>query len=870
MSDFEVEGGHGPEFQFTSLNQDDRQGIVMLSADANQAGYAPVTVNGLALSALGATADLDGQWDYPGGGLASWRHIAATGRDIYVRVTQKGYLFPLGHRAIVVMVVERVLVPDPVKPDWYDAYLQVERYIRVLQPEKNYPATGQPFGNNDWPFSSVEILTTVSPLLDAPRSSPGPDCPPLGGASGGSSSSYFQAFLPTSGGSAVPWDLVATDLAGHKVHLKIPLYFFAGQAGGYPVSQYDGGGLAKFVDAYNAVPAGYRQAQGNGAQLKLAPEAGGPANGTTHPLVVLTLGAASTIEDPNVPTKGLHYPSPPSSTALGDQDQPAFYPVVAQAQVHLQAADALSRGSFSDSSGDGVVLEYYAAYVANGLGDTAPPPSNPGAVYARFADAVAGNAPLLQFPADAVGGLGCPNGHMIGLSAIAGPVSGDSTSGASAQDDLDNYASSGAAVPANYFKQLTGQAQTALSQFLGGLPLGGIVKEFVNAKGGAPNITANLDQSTGVLTVSYTLTATLASWPGSAGPQASLGTVFEPASDDGQFQLTATATVAPDGTATYDVAGSVDPFTLNLFGNVTPAWVVTVPFNAVSFTATNGQKPQVQVSIGTVSFEGVLSFVNALQDFLSELGGDGLSISVTASQLDASFSLSLPSIGMGVFSLTGIALSTGLTIPFLGGPALAQFGFASQENPFQLTVCMFGGGGFFSIGLGFGGIQQIQAQFQFEGSFELDIVVASGGLTLAAGVYYSYAAPTSSGVAGTTTLTGFVRLTGELSVLGLISISAELDLSLTWTSPNSVEGTASLTVTIHLVFFSVSPSITVHKQFSGGGDPPGESAASMRPAVGAAGPDGPVRLPLPPVKPVLFHDLVNQGTWDQYVAAFGA
>ncbi|HMK97070.1 MAG TPA: hypothetical protein VK425_05940, partial [Acidimicrobiales bacterium] len=502
-----------------------------------------------------------------------------------------------------------------------------------------------------------------------------------------------------------------------------------------------------------------------------------------------------------------------------------------------------------------------------GLGDTAPPSSNPGAVYAQFADAIAGNAPLLQFPADSVGGLGCPNGHMIGVSAIAGPVSGDSTSGSSAQSDLDSYAGSGSASPANYFKALTSQAQTALSQFLGGLPLSGIVKAFINPKGGAPNITASLDQSTGVLTVTYTLTTTLAAWPGSSGPEASLGTVFEPSSSGGgQLQLMATATVAPDGTTTYDVKGSIDPFNLYLFGNVSPEWVVTVPFNSMSFTSVAGQKPQVQVSVGTVSFEGVLSFVNALEQFLSELGGGGFSISVTASELDASFSISLPSIGMGVFTLSGIGLSAGLTIPFLGGPAVAQFGFASQENPFQLTVMMFGGGGFFLVGLGFGGIQQIQAQFQFEGSFELDIVVASGGLTLAAGVYYSYTAPTVPGTAGTTTLTGFVRLTGELSVLGLISISAELDLSLTYQSPNYVEGTASLTVTIQLVFFSVSPSITVHKQFSGGSDPPGEEGAR----IAALGADGPAPLPPSAVKPVLFTDVVDQSTWDDYVAAFGA
>lgn len=886
MSTFSVQDDEGPKFQFTSLDQSYRRDIILLSGDANLPGFARVTANAFELSALGAFADLLGEWDYPDPAprgdpaisLASWRHIAVTGRDIYVRVTTKGYLFPLGHKAVLVSVVERVIVADPVRSNFADAYLQIQEYIRVLQPVKSYPAPGQPFGTNDWPFSSVAILTSVSPLLDQPNGSGAPqDNPPVGPVTN-AGGIYPQVFLPTSGGAPVLWDLVATDLAGHELHLRLPLCFFAAANGGTSVDEFDADKAKAYVTAYNNLSAN-RQASAGGAPLRFAPEAGGPAGGTTHPVVSITLGAATTVLDPNAPPS-FTYPSPMSQSQLGSAGQPAFYPVLSDIQARLSAADALSGGSFSDSSGDGVVLQYYPNYVVGGLPAGHPPSSNKGAVYAQFKDAIlSGNAPLLRFPANLVGGLGNPNGHMLGLSAIAGPVAGDSSSAANAQSSLDKYAGSGASPPSEYFAPLTGQAQAALSQFLGGLPLAGIIKQFgVDMPGGAPNITSNLDPSTGVLTVTYMMTADLTPFP-SSGP---VTNIFVPnPGGNQQLTLTATATVAPDGTTTYDVNGSIDPFTINLFGDSGDTYLVLVPFNSLTFSAQNGQKPQVQVAIGgvpgpdnTVTFEGYLSFVNALQQFLADMGGSGLSIAVTGDELDATFSLGLPSVGLGMFSLSGISLTAGLTIPFLGGPAVALFGFASSENPFTLTVAMFGGGGFFLLGLGFGGIQQVQAQFQFEGSFQLDLVVASGGITLAAGIYYSYNAPTAPNTAGVTTISGFVRLTGELSVLGLISISAELDLVLTYQSPNSVEGTASLTVTINLCFFSLSPSITVHKQFSGGGgDPPGPDAVELdRLELDGDGADLPKPTkPAKPVKPILFVDIVpDAATWDNYIGAFGA
>src|SRR6202034_4783503 len=86
----------------------------------------PVTVEHFSLSSLGATARLKGKWDPPSDDNSSkcwdaltveeWRHIAALGRDIYVRMVYKGYLLPIGIRASLVKVTERQFVRDTHDP----------------------------------------------------------------------------------------------------------------------------------------------------------------------------------------------------------------------------------------------------------------------------------------------------------------------------------------------------------------------------------------------------------------------------------------------------------------------------------------------------------------------------------------------------------------------------------------------------------------------------------------------------------------------------------------------------------------------------------------------------------------------------------
>ncbi len=211
----------------------------------------------------------------------------------------------------------------------------------------------------------------------------------------------------------------------------------------------------------------------------------------------------------------------------------------------------------------------------------------------------------------------------------------------------------------------------------------------------------------------------------------------------------------------------MDAFTITILEE---AQVIQIPFGAsdgstpgATFTASSGAKSSIQVNVGQPTFLGALDFVNTLEQFLSDIGGSGVSIDVGPTQISASLSLSLPSVGVGVFNLENLALSASVVVPFLGGATVATFGFCSQEQPFSLTVLCFGGGGYLLVGVGLHSLQSLTASFDFEGQLALDLGVASGGVSVMAGITFSYAA----GHPGST-LTGFVRITGEVEVLGIL------------------------------------------------------------------------------------------------------
>lgn len=289
----------------------------------------------------------------------------------------------------------------------------------------------------------------------------------------------------------------------------------------------------------------------------------------------------------------------------------------------------------------------------------------------------------------------------------------------------------------------------------------------------------------------------------------------------------------------YQATASLDNFKVNLFG------FVIIWFEDLKFVAKKGQKPDVTVNLrqgdDAIQFGGPLEFVNELRNLIPSNGfSDPPNIAVTPSGISASYSLNLPAVGVGIFTLSGVSLGAGFNLPFDSKPASVKFNFSERQSPFSLTVSMLGGGGFFAIGISSRGVQEIEAALEFGAGVAIDLGVASGSVEIKAGVYFHWLEPVPD--KGSIDLAGYVRLHGELCILGIISASLTFNLQLAYhkeSGKSNVWGEATLVIEIEILFFSADVSVRCRREFAGSDSDP------------------------------KFKDLMpDQGTWDEYCSAF--
>ena len=273
-----------------------------------------------------------------------------------------------------------------------------------------------------------------------------------------------------------------------------------------------------------------------------------------------------------------------------------------------------------------------------------------------------------------------------------------------------------------------------------------------------------------------------------------------------------TVTPLDGGEATSELRGELRNFALQFAG------VIRISFERLAFVARPSRKPDITAEGFALQFLGPLQFINTLQEILPQDGfSDPPAISVSPAGISAGYSLAIPTVGVGIFSLQNLSLGTALAIPFNDQPASFRFAISERHHPFIVTVSLFGGGGFFALGVGAKGVESIEAAIEFGGNIALNLGVASGGVSVMAGMYF--------GMTGqTTTLTGYLRVNGYLSVLGLISLSVEFYLAFTYRDKgggrSEIWGQATVTVSVKVAFISTSVSLSIERRFArAAGDP---------------------------------------------------
>lgn len=839
----------------------------------------PVPVSRLMLSSLGAWMDLRGEWELlPDMGLSvqEWRHRGTLGRDHYVRVVYKGFLLPFMHGASLIKITERKFHPSS---PGNTAYLRQRMFILVRQPEKTYLPTGVRNPNNEqydfsMPFTWVRINTLVTPNLDDPATATSESQPANVGQ---------DMFWPHVGTRPFFFHLTGEDMDGRRVEFRAPLLFVStnnnvaydlnpmqqaqtdihnrpaefkqynlnGQKMAFADSQIPGDTTLetssltfeievpnnprytalRLAQGTDDIPRAYPRLVGAQVSIPAIRHLAGvqQATGVTLHSTYLKNGFAKNGNNAQV-----FFQLDGGGVGMDFSSQGDRAGGLLQPNLQIKGLSRLMGPVSGDNLDKLTGGEFNAEDFFKGLGAK-----------------IFGVLNLW----DIVDGIGA-GGLADALDKVPRLLTENLTAAATLLKDLDNLkknvdtlaphlgtlpadlAADYAQVTSTLSGLVNGSASSAdlelalqplqthlgqLKSALPGLPtaapadvareleviVDGLVKELASVAQFVQRLVKAL-QVPDEVRVTFEWKPIVKDWNDIFIAQ-NARNGDKAASLVLRAELQAASNFKPD--PSYSMLCSLENFTLDLVGSLES--FIRIYFRKIEFTASSAKKPDVDVKMDGIEFVGVLSFVEALRSLIPLDGfSDPPSLQVDETGVRASFSLALPNIAFGVFSLQNLSLGAGFTVPFLGDPLSVRFNFCERQSPFLLTVTLFGGGGFFAITLDPAGVQVLEASFEFGANIAVDFGVASGGVYVMAGIYYAIKS-------GNAELTGYFRMGGHLSVLGLISVSIELYLELKYQfSSGKCTGKATLTIEVEILFFSASVSISCERKFAGSnGDP---------------------------------------------------
>ena len=249
------------------------------------------------------------------------------------------------------------------------------------------------------------------------------------------------------------------------------------------------------------------------------------------------------------------------------------------------------------------------------------------------------------------------------------------------------------------------------------------------------------------------------------------------------------------------ISGEINDFDVEL------KELIRLAFEQIKFTAGSGQKSDVKVRMAENDpflFLGPLTFINNLQNIIPSNGfADGPYIKISPSGVKAGYDLAIPSVEVGVCSIANISLGAQVRLPFTGEPLTFGFNFCKRESPFMLTISCFGGGGYFMLTSSVKSFVSMEAAFEFGAAISINLGVASGGVSVMGGFYFKIEIVDEN---TQTTLTGYIRINGHLSILGLIGISLEFYLAFValfeGDKVTKLYGEATVKVKVEVLFFS--------------------------------------------------------------------
>jgi hypothetical protein len=250
---------------------------------------------------------------------------------------------------------------------------------------------------------------------------------------------------------------------------------------------------------------------------------------------------------------------------------------------------------------------------------------------------------------------------------------------------------------------------------------------------------------------------------------------------------------------------------------------ITINFDSVSFSSKNGSKPESKVKIHAVVFGEALAWVAELQKALNP--SEGPYLIIRADGIEAGYRFAVPVITFGAFNLIMLRIGVALDLPFTGDPVSFRFNLSDRARPFMLSYGIFGGGGFLGLAINAKQHITIDGALEFGLVGAISIGFANGVGYVTAGIYFKFSHPNAE-------ICGFNRVSGEVDILGLITVCLDVYISLCYRpSDGSVFGWAEITIKIKYFFFKLKVRLRAERRFAG------SSPSSARELVGALASD---------------------------------
>jgi hypothetical protein len=638
------------------------------------------------------------------------------------------------------------------------AYLFQRMFIVVREPVKQFAAT-----DRGMPYKNVRLTTLVTPDIAVPTN-----------IAGTQRSFWVEVMTSATARARFKFHAVGTDAGGGETDFTIPMMFVS-------IKENDAQRKSAAV-AYNASKT---------ADLLAARQANVPG----QKVLFAERNAAAPSDNTLLVTRAINFVMDAAGSA----------PAMLKADVNIPQVQELL-GTDAPTT-----IRYFPDYVSKGIdGTTGVFAEIAKEDFSKFKDddpfaGMAANTLGVDFSSDQAGGFATPNLGVSTLTRKLGPLAGKAAD--ALVDKFD---------PGTFFKK-------GLAELFGCFDLADLLPTGTMGTNapklrtdtqdipGGKLLVATLDWEPEVKNLDLGVAAFEKDYQGRKSKLVVHGRIEKPVKIGGGG-----VPVPEDSTSEF--TGKLNDFRVSVLKSV------YINFTEFGFTAKSKAKPDVTVKLDPakpVEFAGDLQFVEELRKAIPpDLFGDGPSLDIAPTGIRAGFAFALPPIAVGVFALKDISLGASLTLPFLDGKPTFDFNVSERARPFLLSVAIFGGGGFFHLQLDTAGIKMVEAAFEFGATASIDLGVASGGVHIMAGIYFKLERKEGSTDLAPT-LSGYFRLGGYLSVLGLIKISLEFVLSFTYDgAKDKAYGRATLTVKVEILFFSVSVDVTVEKSFGGhGGDP---------------------------------------------------